>query len=316
MALELEVVPLAAPVGAEVKGLDAVMRPNSAVVDILKRTMADYGCILLRGQNLDEERHVAFAEALGKTVVPWLHSGELNTVARMRELPGKVIYTGAQPGVFYHVSASRYAENPRQRYMQGLRRLLGRALPTGEPGRRAEPDTRLWHADMTHLQAPIPYVSLHAVEAHEEGDQTWLCNQHLAYEHLDTATKQRVDQLSIKHSYRQLLPNLAPVVHPVVLTHPISQRRGIYGIPGFADDCPLGVSPEEGAQLMAKLTAHLETDAFVYKHSWRTGDLLIWDNRCVLHRRAPRPGGTSRILRRIMAGDDPLIGGQALARCV
>ena len=278
---QLEVAALDAPLGVEVRGVDATRPPSPEVAEELRRLVAEHCCVLLRGQDLTEEQHVAFAAGFGETVVPWLHAVELNTLARMRELPGRPGYTGAVPGVVYFFNGPGYRDEPEDGYQQG------------------------WHADMTHVQVTLPLVFLHALEATGRGYETWLSNQYLAYERLDPATKARVDALLIAHSFRHVFPNLPPVLHPVILTHPLSGRRSIFGIPGSAEAAPVGVPPEEAAPLMQKLTAHLEDERFYYKHAWRKGDILIWDNRCALHRRGPQVKGETRILRRVMAGDGP-----------
>jgi taurine dioxygenase len=281
-ALAIEVRPHGSPVGAEVVGVDATVPPSRAVAALLKRAIAEHCFVVLRDQRLDEDQHVAFAAGFGDTDVPWLNAVELNTLARIDELPGRPGYTGAHPGVVYFFNGPEYRDEPEDGYLQG------------------------WHADMTHVQVSLPYALLHALEAPERGYETWFANQYLAYEHLDPETRREVDGLLITHSFQHVFPKLPPVVHPVILAHPLTGRRAIYGIPGSADAHPLGMTPKQGAALMAKLTAHLDTGALVHKHVWRTGDLVIWDNRCVLHRRGPQLKGQTRILRRVMAGDgDP-----------
>lgn len=273
------VTPLDAAVGAEISGVDARHPPGREVMDALKRVIGEHGLIVLRDQVLTEEEHGRFAEAFGDTVVPWLNAVEQNTVAKMDELPGRPGYTGAYRGSVYFFNGPRYRDEPEDGYLQG------------------------WHADMTHLQVPLPYALLNAIEAPEQGYETWYSNQYSAYEDLSYETKKRVDDLLITHSFQHVFPRLPPVVHPVILTHPHSGRRCIYGIPGVADVHPLGLTKAEAAEVMESLTEHLETGRFVYRHEWRTGDLVVWDNRCVLHRRGPQMKGQTRILRRIMAGD-------------
>lgn len=275
----LEVRPMDAPACAEVAGVSASPPPSEEVVAELKRLIAEHGCIVIRDQHLTEEEHVAFAEAFGDANVPWLNAVELDTLARIKELPGRPGYTGARPGVVYFVNGPSYRDTPDDGYLQG------------------------WHADMTHLQVPLSYAVLNAVETPRYGYETWLSNQTLAYEALDDDTRARLEGLFITHSFQHVFPRLPPVVHPVALVHPLSGRRSIYGIPGVADACPLGMDATEGAALIEKLTAHLEPGTFTYKHTWRAGDLMIWDNRCVLHRRGPQAKGQTRILRRVMAGD-------------
>lgn len=281
--LDLEITPTGAPLGVFVHGVDAASTEDPRVVVALKKAIADHGCVVLRDQDLDDEAtHVRFAEMFGDTVVPWLHAVENNTVARIHELPGRPGYTGVHPGVVYFYNGPQYRDMPDDGYLQG------------------------WHADMTHLQVPLPYALLYSLEAPETGYQTWYSNQYLAYDDLDDRTRAQIDDLLISHSFQHVFPNLPPVVHPVALVHPISKRRCIYGIPGVADAHPLGLSKEEADDLMARLTKHLEEEKFVYRHEWRKGDLVIWDNRCVLHRRGPQTKGHTRILRRVMANDgDP-----------
>ena len=276
--MTIEVRPFDSPVGAEVVGVDATVPPSKELVRELRRAVGEHCFVLLRDQHLDEEQHVAFAAGFGDTDIPWLNAVELNTLARIHELPGRPGYTGALPGVVYFFNGPEYHDEPDDGYLQG------------------------WHADMTHVQVSLPYALLHAIEAPESGYETWFANQYLAYEHLDAETRERVDGLYITHSFHHVFPKLPPVVHPVILTHPITGRRSIFGIPGSADACPLGMDPVEGAELIARLTAHLDTDAFVHRHVWKSGDLIIWDNRCVLHRRGPQLKGQTRILRRVMAG--------------
>ena len=268
--------------GAEVTGIDTRAPQDAGTIRSLKKLIAEHGCVVIRDQHLDENQHVAFAESLGSTSIPWLNAVELNTLARMKELPGRPGYTGVHPGAVYFVNGPKYRDEPDDGYLQG------------------------WHADMTHLQVPLPYATLCALEVPDYGYETWLSDQNLAYEDLDPETKARVDQLSIIHNFQHVFPNLPRVILPVVLKHPISGKRSIYGIPGVAESAPMDVSPEESKVLMAKLAEHLETGRFVYKHVWQKGDVMIWDNRCVLHRRGPQAKGQTRILRRIMAADgDP-----------
>ena len=276
---EFEIVPIEAPLGVEVRGVDATRTPSAERVAALRQLVAEHCCVLLRDQTLTEEQHVAFVASFGATVVPWLHAVELNTLARMDELPGRPGYTGAVPGVVYFFNGPKYRDEPDDGYLQG------------------------WHADMTHLQVSLPLVFLHSLEAPEHGYETWLSNQYLAYEQLEPETRQAVRELWIHHSFRHIFPNLPPVLHPVILEHPRSKRRCVFGIPGSAEAAPLGVAPDEAAGLVAKLTAHLDDERFIYKHRWRKGDLLIWDNRCALHRRGPQAKGQTRVLRRVMASD-------------
>ncbi len=277
---ELDVRPLDAPLGAEVRGLDAAAPPQPGVIRTLKCILAEHGLVVLRDQQLNEEdQQIAFTSAFGDPLSPWLHSDERNSFARVHTLPKRPAYTGIDPGCHYLVNGPGYWESPDDGYLQD------------------------WHSDLSYLQNPLPYSVLHALEAAGDAYQTWYSNQLRAYDALDEVTKRKVAGLSVRHDFREVFPALPAVLHPLVLTHPISGRKAIYGLPGFAKDPPLEVTAAEGRSLLEKVTAHLEDEAFIYRHVWRTGDLLIWDNRCVLHRRGPQARGQTRILRRTQAGD-------------
>ncbi len=275
----LECVPLDGPFGLEVRGVDASRPQSSEVIEDLRKLVAEHCCLVLRDHDLTEEQHVDFVGHFGETVVPWLHAVELDTLSRIAELPGRPGYTGKQPGVVYFMNGPGYRNEPDDDYLQ------------------------FWHADMTHVQVSLPLVFLHCLAAPERGYETWISNQYLGYESLDAETRALADGLTIAHSFKHIFPGLPAVLHPVILEHPSSRRRAIFGIPGSAETVPLGMSKSAAEALMKKLTAHLEADPCVYRHRWRKGDVLVWDNRCALHRRGPQVGGQTRILRRVMASD-------------
>jgi taurine dioxygenase len=279
MPPRLSIAPLDGPFGVEVTGVDTAAAPAPALARELRRLVAEHCCVVLREQDLTEEQHVAFVAGFGETVIPWLHAVELNTLARMDELPGRPGYTGKVPGVVYFFNGPDYRDEPDDGYLQG------------------------WHADMTHVQVSLPLAFLHCLEAPEHGYETWISNQYTGYDLLDARTKARVESLDVPHSFRHIFSHLPAVLHPAVLTHPISRRRCIFGIPGSAESSFVGVDAEECEKLMAALTAHLDDERCIYRHRWRRHDILLWDNRCALHRRGPQAKGQTRILRRVMAGD-------------
>lgn len=275
----LDCTPLDGPFGLEVHGVDATRPQSPEVVRELRRLVAEHCCLVLPGQDLTEDQHVAFVGSFGATEIPWLHAVELDTLSRLAELPGRPGYTGKVPGVVYFMNGPSYRDEPDDDYLQ------------------------YWHADMTHVQVSLPLVFLHCLEAPERGYETWISNQYTGYEALDPATRAEADRLQILHSFRHIFPALPPVVHPVILQHPVSKRRSIFGIPGSAEATPLGLEREQGEAFVAKLTEHLEDERCIYRHRWRKGDILVWDNRCALHRRGPQVGGQTRVLRRVMASD-------------
>lgn len=276
----MEAKALGAGVGAEVQGVDASSPLEPGQVKQLKSIVAKFGVVVLRRQNLDEEaRQVAFSDALGQTVVPWLHIGEKNTFSRRDEMDGRPFYTGEHPSCHYWVNGPGYWDNADDGLLQE------------------------WHADLSYLQNPLPYSILYALQSPDHGYETWFRDQAAVYESLDPETRSQIDKLSIPHRFHETFPELSPALHPVVWKHPHTGRRAIYGIPGFADESPVGPPAEQGRALIERITGDLNDERFLYKHQWRSGDLVVWDNRSVIHRRGPQASGQARILRRTQAAD-------------
>ncbi len=276
----IDVRPLDAPLGAEIVGIDVSVRPDNARVDDLKKALAEFGVLVFRDQNLEHERdQVAFSDAFGDSVVPWLHGGEQNTYRKIREISPRPAYTGEHPSCVYWVNGPDFYDRPNDGYAQD------------------------WHADLSYLQNPLWYSFLYAVEAPESGYQTWFNSQYAAFDSLDETARTKLEGCSISHEFKSAFPNLSGALHPVVRRHPRSGRNALFGIPGYIHGRPVGLPEEEWTQILSGIEARIEAERFLYKHEWRTGDLLVWDNRCVLHRRGPQLRGQTRILRRSVAGD-------------
>jgi len=167
---------------------------------------------------------------------------------------------------------------------------------SGNPS--ANPYTKsnyFWHTDKAYQAAPCMLTMLHAVELPPHGGETKFANMLAAYIALPEATKRRIDPLQAVHSLKHMrkasdsrqpsrteLERSPPVSHPLVRTHPATGARSLYigihcaGIVGMADD--------EARVLLAELEAHATQPQFIYTHTWRAGDLVFWDNRCLMHR--------------------------------
>jgi alpha-ketoglutarate-dependent 2,4-dichlorophenoxyacetate dioxygenase len=154
---------------------------------------------------------------------------------------------------------------------------------------------QLWHADSSFKRVPGKISLLSAREVPPSGGETEFCDLRAAYDALDTATKQRIDGLVAEHSIfhsRSLVgyndfsneerSALPPVPQALVRVHPGSRRKTLY-LSAHASHI-VGWPVEQGRALLDELTAHATQLRFVYQHRWRAGDLVIWDNRCTLHR--------------------------------
>jgi alpha-ketoglutarate-dependent taurine dioxygenase len=142
-----------------------------------------------------------------------------------------------------------------------------------------------WHTDKPYRPAPPALTLLHAVEVPPaeagHGGDTEFANTALAYEALPDPMKRRIAGLRV--AFRPAFdPSLPEVAHPLVRTHPETGRKALYL--GNHATRIIGHPPTESAALLAELLEHATRPEFVYPHRWRPGDLVIWDNRCLLHR--------------------------------
>jgi alpha-ketoglutarate-dependent taurine dioxygenase len=169
----------------------------------------------------------------------------------------------------------------------------------GEDGR---PTTKLtavgnyhWHTDKSYHAVPSLMTLLHAKELPPEGGDTQFANTAMAYEALSEETKRRIAGLRVVHSWAASrrragapppseieMRERPPVEHPLVRTHPETGAKTLY-IGNHASHI-LGMSEAEAEALLLDLLEHATRPQFVYTHHWQEGDLVIWDNRCLLHR--------------------------------
>jgi taurine dioxygenase len=188
---------------------------------------------------------------------------------------------------------------------------------------------RYWHSDLSYMPKPSMGSLLHARILPSEGGDTLFANQHTAYEALPASLRAELDTLHAEHSYlarneaqraksTAIRPDLSeeqrksvpPVTHPVVRTHPGTKRRALFVSEGFTTritDLP----EDEGTGLLQELFQHQTRQDFIYRHKWRQGDLVMWDNRALLHLAAGGPPGMVRTMYRTTIKGDAVIGAEA-----
>ncbi len=171
-----------------------------------------------------------------------------------------------------------------------------------------------WHTDHSNDVRPPKATVLHAVQLPDRGGDTQYANMAAAYEALPAAMRNRLDGLmgihvyQNSHSTRKLMslseenkervPNA--VLHPIVRTHPESGRKAIYVNPIRIEGI-VGLDHKEALPLLDELLEHATQERFQYRHKWLPGDLVIWDNRCLLHKaNGDYDMGQMRYLYRVM----------------
>ena len=168
-----------------------------------------------------------------------------------------------------------------------------------------------WHTDMSYLEDPPMASMLYALEIPAQGGNTGFCNMYSGYDALPEALKRRVAGLAIKHDgtynsggYLRAGvaasddPRTSPgAVHPLVCTHPESGRQCLY-LGRRRNAWLVGLDLAESEGLLDRLWSYATREAFTWYNSWRVGDLVLWDNRCTMHRRDPFDPTARRIMHR------------------
>ena len=183
---------------------------------------------------------------------------------------------------FGEVEAHRPKGGAAKRYEAA--HILSNLDAAGNPVARRSPAANYhWHTDKPYYPAPPLLTALYAVELPSAGGGTEFANTALAYDALPEETRRRIAPLRVRFAPKfEPESEWRPVAHPLVRTHPETGRKALYlgnhavGIAGMA--------AAAGLTLLAELLQHATQPRFVYAHRWRKGDLVMWDNRCLLHR--------------------------------
>jgi taurine dioxygenase len=271
----IDVIPTGVALGAEVRGVD-LRSLDDRQFAALKRAWHQHQVILLRGQTLGDQDLVAFSRRFGD--LDW---------APVQE-------TG-------------------RRFVEGLPEIyiVSNVKLNGEPIGSLGAGEAVWHTDMSYLDTPPMASTLYALEVPPSGGNTSFCSMYAIYEALPAELKRRIAGLKIKHDgtynsggfLRQGVtatddPRTSPgAVHPLVCTHPDTGRQMLY-LGRRRNAYLVGLELAESEALLDELWRFVERPEFKWEHVWRVGDLVMWDNRCTMHRRDPFDDATRRIMHR------------------
>lgn len=262
--------------GAEVE-CGEIVNLNDVEIDEIRNGLLDNMLLLFRNQNLSDPDLIQFGKRLGELdIAPF---GYVNN-QKERKYEEMVVISNVKEG----------------------------GVPIGVLG-----DAEVvWHSDNSYRENPLSFSLLHSIEIPDEGGETGFSNMYLAYETLPEKIKSKIQNLVIKHDItynsagdlRRGFKHAADPItapgpyHPIVRTHPDTGYNALYlGRRPNAYIC--GLSIEESEDLLNLLWEHATQDRFSWQHAWRVGDLLIWDNRCLMHRRNPFNPSSRRIMHRL-----------------
>lgn len=255
--MTLKTRPLSNAVGTEILDFDMTKPVSDETVKELQELWADSGLLLFKNQKLTPDQQIAFARKFGPSA----------------PTPGVLRYLlDGHPELF--VIANRDAD--------------GNLLETRETARQ-------WHSDHSFKMVPCTGSLLYCRQMPPVGGNTMYTNMYKAYDALSDGMKEIINNLMAVHDVdnvkdmKNRAPRTAeeraatpPVAHKMVITHPISGRKALYVCEMFTDYIE-GLTREESATILDYLFQHSVKPEFTYRHQWDVDDVLIWDNRAVMH---------------------------------
>jgi taurine dioxygenase len=233
--------------GAEVIGIDLSRPLDDATVHFIRKASLEHLLLCFRDQNLTQEQMVAFAGRMGVV--------DDNATVKHRDPQNPYVTM---------ISSKAFEGKPWETFKNGEN----------------------WHTDRSFKVAPTSYTLLNAKELPPVGGNTLFANQYLAYDALSPRFRALADDLSAIHlqtrkAAAMMAVQFPTVLHPLARIHPETNRRALYlgeHVRGF-----LGMTEEESAPILGYLNMHATRAEFCYRHVWSVNDLVMWDNRCLMH---------------------------------
>ena len=295
------VAPSGAALAAEIRGVDLALPMSEDIRTLLQRAWTDHLVLLFRGQRLSAEAFIKAAEVFGQP---------REAGSRQYLLKG-----GAR-------AAHLVSSHP-------LLTILSNLDENGNPVRENALLGSLeveWHSDNSYTLVPPSASLLYAVEIPDDGSgNTSFNNQYQAYEELPADLKCAIaGREQVQDSSRDSAGLLRPgarlpatpaevegPAHPLVRIHPVTGKRALYlgRRRTWPSNYIVGMSNDDSERLLSRLWAHATQPHLAWTHVWDEGDLLIWDNRCCLHRRDEVNSTKRRVMHRTVLEGEPIVAG-------
>ena len=275
---------LAPHFAARVDGVDITRPLDEPAWKEIRAALDEHSVLVFRGQPLDDDTQTAFSQRFGSLEVTRSMNPAAGTpFARQSNLDIKT----------------------------------GEVIPPDDRRMIYQLANMLWHSDSSFKEVPSLCSLLSARIVPPEGGATEFASTRCAYPSLPDELKRRVETAIAVHDFSwsrdQIRPGFftekeraeyPPVRHPVVRTNPVNRRRALFL--GAHASHIAGMPVEEGRALLKELLEHVMRPEFCYRHEWQEGDLVIWDNRCVLHRATPFDTTRhKRLMQRTTVSGDP-----------
>jgi len=273
--MPLTLTKLGPALGIAAEGLDLRQPLDAGNAEALRRALLDNLVLCIRGQNLTPPAYLEAMRAFGTPMT------QTRIASRHGEIPEITVLSSED----------------RDELGDGKRIVVGAH----------------WHSDDSYKRVPCSLTLLYGAEVPPTGGDTQFTNMYAAYDDLSPAMKERIASLKVVHRYDSsrkgtrvatLRPDesaeLPDAIHPIVRTHPETGRKALYLNPNRMERI-VGLERAESDRLLDELTTHATQPRYQYRHKWRQGDILIWDNRCTMHKaNADYPEGSRRFMHRII----------------
>ncbi len=277
-------VPTGAALGAVIEGVDLSRPLNNKTFAAIHAAWIEHGVLVFRGQTLTDTDFVAFSSRFGKLDhAPIMENG--------------------------------------QTMVEGVPELyvISNIVKDGKPIGSLGAGEASWHTDMSYEERPPKASALYALEIPPEGGDTWFLNMYAALEALPPTLRAQLESARLRHDssvnsggYLRAgfdevtdVSQVPGASHPAVPVHPESGRPVLY-LGRRLNSYVEGMMVADSEALLDELWRHVEQDRFTYRHRWRVGDVVLWDNRCTMHRRDPFDAATRRRLHRTqIQGEQP-----------
>ena len=288
--MTLEIIPLEAQFGAEVRGLNLCAAIDSQNQEELRQAWLDHKVLLFRGQVLSYQEQISFSRIFGELEAP--------VMKLLKYSQGSGQATSVPPEI---TIVSNIKENGKS---------IGQ-LGNGEA---------FWHSDSNFIAEPLSASLLHAIEIPPQDGNTSFMDMEIVLNSLPEDLRQAVSGRLCKHDpslsstgvrradYDEVVDvskSLGPD-HPLVRTHPDTKQKSLF-LGRRPNAYIVGLSVGESEDLLDRLWAHVESQTCIYEHVWQVGDLLIWDNRSTMHRRDGFDDQHRRRMHKtVLKGDKPI----------
>lgn len=275
--MPLEIRPLDDALGAEITGLELTRPLSNDDADAIMNALHDRQLVCLRSKPLSAADFAALSRRLGDPQLQLLRNSRHDSVPEVSVLDSTYRKPEDKPADFR------------------LNRKSG------------------WHTDDSYFEVPAKVTLLQSIEIPESGGHTQFCNTRKAYEDLSDADKKRLEGLQAVHAYdtmraparaskrtAQEEAETPEVVHPLIRTHEETGAKAFYFNPNRTDRI-VGMGRAESDALLDWVHETITQDKYRYDHEWEVGDILIWDNRCLVHSvNVDFPVGQTRLHQRIL----------------